>query len=426
MSTSRFGWPQAARVEEFRKCSAQKGLPTYPLKFQGRTQDMPMITVPIGLPKYRLVNGRTVSSQQEYLAKKPEFPLDFFDRDPELLDVQEVQHTLLQELVKQAGLLDFFKIPGNEQDQPLLLDEYGFVVNGNRRLTAWRDLYAEDPEAYGHFSHIRVVVLPHSDEKEIDRLEAALQIKQDIKADYVWHTEANMMKHKIDHQGFTIQELSDIYGQTVKEIERFLEMRDYAAEYLKSRGKTNHWSEIKDEFAFEAIVKGRSSIKSVGEKQLFKEAAFVLVDNPSDVGGRLYQAIPDIQEYLGQIKNNLQNHFKVEPATDNNEGLGDLFGGGPAAEPTIDVPLANVIAQDVNKEAARQIIIQVIANQKELRKEAKNASFLLDQLSRANATLTTAIGQGLRADAIREGVAAQLDSMEAHIKRIRNWLSENA
>jgi len=37
---------------------------------------------------------------------------------------------------------------------PLILDEHGYVINGNRRLSAWRNLYQEDAKKWGHFSHI--------------------------------------------------------------------------------------------------------------------------------------------------------------------------------------------------------------------------------------------------------------------------------
>ena len=71
---SRFGWPNPLRIEEFRKLLAVEGLPTMRVVFREERLDLPTIRVPIGLPKYRLANGRTVSLQAEYLAKNEKPP----------------------------------------------------------------------------------------------------------------------------------------------------------------------------------------------------------------------------------------------------------------------------------------------------------------------------------------------------------------
>ena len=135
---SRFGWPNPLRIEEFRKLLAVEGLPTMRVVFREERLDLPTIRVPIGLPKYRLANGRTVSLQAEYLAKNEKPSKDLFDRDPELWEVQEVQHELLLELSRKTDLQDYFGDPANKQVDQILLDEFGFVVNGNRRMATWR------------------------------------------------------------------------------------------------------------------------------------------------------------------------------------------------------------------------------------------------------------------------------------------------
>jgi len=58
---------------------------------------------------------------------------DFF-ADPERVDVQIVQHQLLDAVTTAGGLKQKFSDPANKQVDPLILDEFGFVINGNRRL----------------------------------------------------------------------------------------------------------------------------------------------------------------------------------------------------------------------------------------------------------------------------------------------------
>ncbi|MBK7576838.1 MAG: hypothetical protein IPI24_05340 [Ignavibacteria bacterium] len=73
-----------------------------------------------------MVNGRTVSLQEEYLAKNPTTRQDLFSGDAELWDAQEAQHNLLLQLAKKSDLQKYFEDPTNTQVDPILLDENGF------------------------------------------------------------------------------------------------------------------------------------------------------------------------------------------------------------------------------------------------------------------------------------------------------------
>lgn len=304
---SRFGWPRPARLEEFKTRLDAKALPTDRIVFQGLNQDLPIIRIPIDLPKYRMVNGRTASLQVEHLALHPELRADLFIGDPEMWDAQEVQHELLLKLGRQSDLDGYFEDPANKQVNPLLLDQDGFVVNGNRRLSMWRQLLHDDPAKYGHFEHIEVVVLPHATEKDINRLEAQLQIEKDIRADYSWDAQANMMVAKMERDGIKAEELCKLYKMKDTEFAQLLDMRTYADEYLRSRGKANMWSEVSgQEHTFQRLVQSRSKLSGVGRKEVFKEAAFALIDEPTSVG-RLYIAIPDLASSLDKVVERLSS-----------------------------------------------------------------------------------------------------------------------
>lgn len=425
-TSSRFGFPQALRQEQFRRLAGATGLPTHRVVFKGLPHDFAILRVPINLPKYRLSNGRTASAQEEYLATHSNRPRNFFDQDSELLEVQEIQHELLMPLAKQADLLDTFRDPINKQVEPIILDERGFVVNGNRRLAAWRSLYSEDPKKYCHFAHVDAVVLPYCDEKEIDRLEAAYQIQKDIKADYTWDTTANMMLHKRKLHGLADKELGELYGMKETDVRELIDMRNYAAEYLRSRHKENHWSLVSDdEFAFRKIVTGRLKLQSAGEQELFKQAAFILIDDSADVGGRLYEAIPGIQEHIAIVKAQLQARFKVTPSA-TGDGLDEMFGGIAQLSGAIDIPLSVEIQKPENAEEAREIIVDVLESQKQLKKDARTANALIKMLADANAKLSTAVSQCLKPETNTMGVAEQLNELTGKIDHIRRWISGNA
>jgi hypothetical protein len=302
------------------------------------------------------------------------------------------------------------------------------VVNGNRRLATWRELLFKDPGKYLHFGHIDVAVLPHCDEREIDRLEATLQIEKDIKADYSWDAQANMMLAKQTRDGFSNNDLATLYRMKEPEVEELMDMRAYADDYLRSRNKTNLWSQVSEhEFAFRKVVASRKKIAGIGNQEVFKQAAYTLIDKPEDAGGRLYEAIPAILESLEQVKEKLQEEFNVQPAAPDAE-LDELFGDtlGSLGGESIDMPLAREIQKPENVDKARKIIVEVIDSQKQLKKDSKSASYLLDCCAKAQALLAAAVKDGLRPESKLEGVAKQLDGIQIQMDKIRTYLAAHA
>ena len=164
---------------------------------------------------------------------------DFFDKDPELYQVQEAQHKILSNMVGEEGLQEKFKDTAIKQTEALILDCNGFVINGNRRLSCWRGLYESKPQTYDHFRYVDVIVLPKCEQKEIDELEARLQIERDIKSAYSWHAQATMLKTKQRLNNYTTTELANLYRIRKKEVDDFFEILDLGAEYLETRNKKN-------------------------------------------------------------------------------------------------------------------------------------------------------------------------------------------
>lgn len=423
---SRFGWPRPARLEEFEARLQVKGLATDRIVFQGLNQDLSIIRIPIDLPKYRLVNGRTASLQVEHLALNPDLRSDLFSGDPEMWDAQEVQHELLLKLGRLSDLDGYFEDAAHKQVNPLLLDEDGFVVNGNRRLSMWRQLLHDEPEKYGHFEHIEVVVLPHATERDINRLEAQLQIEKDIRADYSWDAQANMMIAKMERDDIKAEELCKLYKMKDTEFAQLLDMRAYADEYLRSRDKANRWSEVSgQEHTFQRLVQSRSKLAGVGRKEIFKEAAFALIDDPAAVG-RLYIAIPDLAANLDKVVERLASELDLDTAAPD-DGLDDLFGGGQSDEYDVQqTALIQALQNPAQRTQARETIGEVLETERQVKKDVKKAGYLLDQCAKANSFLTAAAKEGLRPESKITGVAKQLDEIETRIAAIRVYLAKYA
>ena len=66
---NQFGAPLLSRKEEIAR-KTEKPESFYPIEIMGRLQNIPVISVRIEMPVYRLANGRTKSAQLEYLTKQ--------------------------------------------------------------------------------------------------------------------------------------------------------------------------------------------------------------------------------------------------------------------------------------------------------------------------------------------------------------------
>jgi len=398
------------------------------MEVKGEKLELPKFRISIELPKYRLANGRTAALQEEWLAANKDKPQDYFESDPELEVVQQTQHELLMKLVRDADLFDYFKDKMNKQVEPIILDEYGFVVNGNRRLSCWRSLYFSNSTDYPHFAHIDIAVLPHCDDKEIDRIEADLQIKKDIKAKYSWEARAMMLRNKQKQHNLTDSELAEMYDMSESDVKQTKSMLEMADTYLKSRGLEHKWSDVSGaEEAFRQLHRAVKKTTSTTEQAVLKNAAFALIDKPGTAGDRLYGVIPKIQEHLSKVKAKLSEAFPmVVPSPD--PVVQDLLGGGPTEPlPDVSYALAAEILKPENADKVRELVVDVIETESELQKERNNAGYLLKQVTDANTKLQAAVSDGLRSDSTTAGVLQQIESIEVLIGKIRDWLtSKNA
>lgn len=428
MNASRYGYPFERRLKELADSRPITPTATWPMEVKGEKLELVKFRVPIEVPKYRLANGRTASLQDQWLAKNSDKASDYFGSDPELDVVQETQHDLLFSLVKEAGLLDYFKDKANKQVEPIILDEKGFVVNGNRRLSCWRSLYFTEPFEYPHFAHIDVVVLPHCDDKEIDRIEANLQIKKDIKAKYSWEARAMMLRNKQKQHAFTDADLAEMYDMAESDVKQSRSMLEMADAYLKSRGREHQWSEVSGaEEAFKQLHKAAKKAMSAPEQALLKNAAFALIDKPGTAGERLYAAIPKIQEHLPKVKAKLAAAFPVVPPS-SDPATNELFGSSTVqAAADVSYALAAEIVKPEHADKVRELVVEVIETESELRKELNNAGYLLKQVTDAHTRLQAAVSDGLRSDTTTAGVRQQIESINILLGKIRDWLtSKNA
>ena len=428
MTIYEYGAPLLTRTSEIAsKCSSSKTL--FPLEVMGAYQRLKQIRVRIGLPVYRMQNGRTRTFQKEYLATHPDVAADLFTLDPDSIAAQKAQHTILQRLAEDEDLYKEFS-GGTQQTEPIIVTSTGVVVNGNRRLCVWRTLFAKDPSEYKHFEYIEVAVLPDDcDEAEIRALEKRLQIQKTHRAEYKWHTRAAMMKEERE-DGATDADLAKSYGVSKKDVDIIISALEYAELYLQKIGKRDQWSLVDgDEFAFTSMVKERQKITDQGKKELFETVCFKLIET-KDYQGRLYSAIPEIAENLDEVADELRAKglipgVTVTPAASSTGNVTepaddlDLLGGEVT---TVDPYSALATAIQESDVRIGGVVKQIIDEQKSLKSEQKSAQYLVNTLAKVSKLLWNAEIAGLNESTSTEGVRAQLDSIKERIAAIEQWL----
>lgn len=431
----KYGRDRLNRREFIKNLLSTKGSYNYTLKFQGTLQHLEVYRVPIDVPKYRLANGRTKAAQEEYLCQNPEIPKNYFESDPEVEEKQKIQHALLKQMLNAKGinLLEYFR--KEVQEVPLILDQYGFVINGNRRLCTFRELYYSDTLKYKNYEYIEVVILPLCTEEDIIKLEVMLQIEQDITSDYTWINLACQMRTLQEVHGYDDEYLAELYKMEVKDVKKIFSLLDYGDQYLKSRNKEKRYSILEDkEYAFDTIrkcmnIKTREPI----ERDIFLNLAFMFIDNPEDTKmGRVYSSIKEIDKYLDEIEEELSKVLDLEKyskamITEEYDQM-HLF-----EEISVDdadlkskrdkVELLEKELKAIQDENNRRIILDTIKDtierEKNLLEASNKENFVLRQLAKANANIQDAIN-GYNEKTKTTGIEIQIDSILENLEKLKS------
>lgn len=409
------GWSYPKRKKHLEDVSKKDTGKTQREFFQNKNVDFQKYPIPIGLPKYRIDNGRTYAAQAKYLAapQNKELSKDFFTKDPELEQVQQAQHEILKGMIGEKGLSAFFKKHG--QSDAIILSHDGYVINGNRRLCAWREHFAADSKKFGHFSHIDVIILPPADPKDIDELEARLQIRKDIKADYTWTSRALMLKNRQSTYKYETKELADLFEMSKNDVEELIDMLSYADTYLDERDKIGQYDLVdKAEFAFRQLHKKRSKIKGEPYKEVFEKLAFCLIDGAAE--GRRYEAVPQLADNLNAVIENIEEEFNVEEAAVST-GI-DLLGGKSF---TSLKGVIDVINKEENHEQLRTITLDVIEAENNKNREKSKRDFVHSQVKKANTALVEAVS-AIEKKTKKEGIASQIAAIETSLTKLKEWL----
>lgn len=383
--------------------------------------------VSVELPKYRLDNTRTLALQEEYIFKN-EKPDNFFE-DVESDEVQEVQHNLLKTLItspdKEKDLLNYFS--EKEQTEPLILTEDGFVISGNRRLCAFRELLQQKDghKKFKRLSEVRVVILPNLDPDKIDQIEDALEQQIDIKEPFTWVNRAMGYRKRMHKFNYSDQVLSEITGVKRSQINSLIEKLEIADRFLEALGKPKEYKFVeKDEYAFDKILGCKQKDKgSIARKEAFEKISFLSIKNKGTIADRMYKNIPVIYQTQEIIYNDIAEEFSEElkeiKQSLNQSSTLISFGLFPDETTAI----TKLLERPEVEEKVIEIVSDRIEEHFALEREKKKKNSVLDKVRKAHTSLIEA--NSLISDgADKAGVEQQIINIEKQIGKLREWISK--
>ncbi len=381
--------------------------------------------VPLDLPRYRLSNTRTIALQEQYIAFH-DLPEDYFESDPLSDKLQADQHEILKNLILRKNLKSYFET--NQQTHPLVLTHEGFVISGNRRLCAFRELYYSEGGSteYKRFERVKVAILPRLSEEEIEYIEDYYEQQPDIQDEFTWVSRALGFKKRLERHNYDSAELATKSNVKKAMVDSLLNKLSVAEEYLEYIDKQKQYDIIEnDEYAFNNLLKARKKFDDdPGKKEVFQKLSFLALKNQEQITDRMYNNIPILQEIMGQVVEDIKGDYsnqiekqKVKDAVTN--PLGD-----PDEESEPAHAILNIIENKENEENLFGIIVDRVNEYKLLKQNKKSKEAVLKKLQRAHKELAEA-NNIIDDKTIKDGVLQQLENIDKEIIKLKLWVNGN-
>ena len=390
--------------------------------FRDEPINLNVVSVEIKLPVYRLANCRTFSEQQNTISKQELSP-SFFSTGQESTEVQTEQHKILRKITKNAkasiaNIDEVLVLEG--QREALIITSSGVVVNGNRRLSAMRELYANEPTKYPYFSHVKCAVLPaYATADDIDDVEAALQARPQTKLDYDWIGEAQLVRRQLEKRR-THEQVAAQLRRKPQEIKNLLLALQEAELYLSEwRGKPGQYSLVVEdgEQLFKDIPKQIGS-QDTQLQNASRAIAWSIFDNADMFSGRIYNYNTAFGKHSSQVVDSVTKGLGIELGAADNGDNGEFEILIDDDEHAIDYePFIKVLKDQETKGVAIELLIDACVTSIEHEKGKKKKDAALKTLAQIHSKLV-AIDISMAGKNTYVPMLKQLESIEDRIEKI--------
>jgi len=382
-----------------------------------------VISLPIELLVYRMENCRTFSAQQSEIAIDG-LDKTFFEKGQELSSAQQIQHNILAKLAKQGAdsITPIISVLDKDgQREAILITNTGVVVNGNRRLSAMRELMRKDDGSVDErFTNIQCAVLPDDTTRdEIDDIEADLQARPETKLDYDWIGDARLVRRQVD-KGRTVKQVADRLRRSKGDIEKVLLALDeadlYLSEWVEKPG--NYQLVTEGQQIFGDIPKNIDK-KDQGLKNASRAIAWSIYENRDKITGRVYSLNAAFGRLATNVLDILEDQLDIQQDEDcDNETDDDFMIDIEADESDKDyTPIIEALKDDETKDQAVEVLLDACETALELDKGKKNEKAALKTLSQVNAKVV-GIDVNSAGKSTLPAMLKQIETIKARLEKI--------
>lgn len=397
--------------------------------FRGANRDLDVKRVPASSLLYRVSNIRTIVRQRELVMVKNVDP-SFFSAGEENDLTQQAQHEILLEMSKDSTADIYSKLRQSaEQRDPLLVTVRGVVVNGNRRLSAMRDLHAEDPGRFNAFTHVEVAVLPtDTNDDDLSEIETRLQIAPDLRSEYGWIEEALGLQDQTETRGWSLERAASIWDVPISQLRERLDHLRLADQYLEFRGTGGDYKSVAgDKQAFESftkVQKGRISRNApIGRLEAEKLVMFAVLGH--EVAYRKYDYANQIESITREIE--IMIGTTVTPETTPNVVTDNSADPLAALEAPVDEVEAGLLVLLRDKEYSKdlsEMAEQALADLKSRQSAIKRGSQLTDAVRQSLAKLSGLTLTGVNPETYAKALIS-LISLQCQVARLIKLLIDD-
>ena len=192
---------------------------------------------------YNIDNTRILAAREQWEAKNPGKELSPIDNkdviEGFLKENPTYSKTRTDELAEDLKKNHYMK-------DPILIDEFGTVWNGNRRLAVTRMLLNDPLTSNSKFEKVPCCILrPGLSLREKKRIESRLQVEKTFKEDY-GTIELRLQIRKYLKDGESWEQIAKNFGNkwTVKELKTNLEEINFVDKYLRTVGKKSDYDYV--------------------------------------------------------------------------------------------------------------------------------------------------------------------------------------
>ena len=395
--------------------------------FRSGTYSPKVISLPVGLLVYRMENCRTFSAQQTEIAREG-LNKDFFEKGQELATAQQAQHEILVKLAEKekegsvAPIVDVLDKEG--QREHLLITSTGVVANGNRRLSAMRELMRRpDGSVDQRFTNVRCAVLPADVTRdEIDDIEADLQARPQTKLEYDWIGDARLVRRQID-KGRTSKEVADRLRRSKTDIENVLQALDEADLYLSEwLQKPGEFDRVQDGQQIFGDIPKSIAKKDANLQNASRAIAWSIYDNRDKISGRVYRLNAAFGKLAPKVLEILEDELELAEPVDETVNDEDFAFNVEDDDGTKSyTPVVETLRDKTKTEDAVEALIYACETAIELDKGQKNEQATIKALAQINAKVM-GIDANSAGTATLPGMLKQIDTIRNGLDRIEDTI----